>query len=89
MFQEGLKILSREITYRHQRRYKGGNISAVESNQKNIRFRRGKHKKHNKQRKNKWAEQQQILINKAKQNCPDKNAINLCNLKCSDRKNHY
>ena len=43
MFQEELKILSRDITYRHQKRYKGGNISAVESNQKNIRFRRGKH----------------------------------------------
>ena len=26
----------------------------------------------------KWGKQQQILINKAKQNCPDQNAINLC-----------
>lgn len=41
-------------------------------------------KKHKKQRKKKWGEQQQILINRAKQNYPNQNATNLCNLKKSE-----
>ena len=43
-----------------------------------------KAKKHKKQRKKKWGEQQQILINRAKQNYPNQNATNLCNLKKFD-----
>ena len=43
-----------------------------------------KTQKHYKQRRKRWAEQQQTLINEARQNCPDQNAINLCNLKISD-----
>ena len=79
-----IENLSLEIKYRHEKKYKRANISAIESNRQNRRFRRGKRKKHNKQRKKRWAEQQQILINEAKQNCPDQNAINLCNLEISD-----
>ena len=41
-------------------------------------------KKENKPPKKKWAEQQQIFITEAKQNCPNQNAINLCNLEISD-----
>ena len=76
--------LSREIRYRNEKKYQCDNISAIESNLQKRRFRRGKRKKHNKQRKKRWAEQQQILINETKQNCPDQNAINLCNLEISD-----
>ena len=76
--------MSREIRYRHEKKYEHDIISAIESNPQNRRFRRGKRKKHNKQRKKRWAEQEQILINETKQNCPDQNAINLCNLEISD-----
>ena len=79
--------LSREIRYRNEKKYKCDNISAIESNLQKRRFRRGKRKKHNKQRKKRWAEQQQILINETKQNCPDQNAIDLCNLAISDSTN--
>ena len=76
--------MSREIRYLHKKKYEHDIISAIESNPQNRRFRREKRKKHNKQRKKRWAEQQQILINETKQNCPDQNAINLCNLEISD-----
>ena len=82
-----IENLSLEIKYRHEKKYKRDNISDIESNRQNRRFRRGKRKKHNKQRKKRWAEQQQILINETKQNCPDQNAINLCNLEISDSGN--
>ena len=78
-----IENLSRKIRYCHEKKYKRDNISAIESNQQNRRFSRGKRRKHNKQCKKRWAEQQ-ILINEAKQNCPDQNAINLCYLEISD-----
>ena len=43
-----IENLSLEIKYRHEKKYKRANISAIESNRQNRRFRRGKRKKHNK-----------------------------------------
>ena len=79
-----IENLSRETRYHHEKKYKRDNVSAIESNWQNRRFRRGKRKKSNKKSKKRWAEQQQIFINEAKQNCLDQNAVNICILEIFD-----
>ena len=81
LFHERLKIY-RKIRHRYEKKYNRDNISATESKIEDSAEENAK--KQNKQRKKRWGEQQQILINETKQNCPNQNTINLNDLEISD-----
>ena len=81
LFHERLKIY-RKIRYRYEKKYNRDIISATESKIEDSAEENAK--KQNKQRKKRWGEQQQILINETKQNCPNQNTINLNDLEISD-----